>query len=71
VRQALFQRWQKGASVTSLAEELGLAERTVRHLVRRVAQRGRPGLIPDYGRCATKAVATDEAAFQKAVHLRQ
>jgi transposase len=71
VRQALFQRWQKGASVTSLAEELGLSGRTVRHLVRRLAQRGQPGLIPDYARCATKAVATHEAAFQKAVRLRQ
>jgi transposase len=71
VRQALFQRWQKGESVTSLAEELLLSERTVRHLVRRFGQRGQPGLAPDYARCATKTAATANATFQKAVHMRQ
>lgn len=70
VRQAIFQRWQKGESVPKLAEELDLRERTVRHLVRRFAARGRSALSPDYACCATKAVATDSALFHKAVQMR-
>jgi transposase len=71
VRQTLFQRWQKGESVTSLAEELRLSPRTVRHLVQRFAARGASGLTPDYARCASNAAATADAARDKAVHLRQ
>jgi len=71
VRQVIFQRWQQGASVPKLAEELDLCERTVRHLVQRFAGRGQAGVNPDYARCATKALATDSSLFHKAVHMRQ
>jgi transposase len=71
IRQAILARWQKGESVATLAEDMQLSARTVRHLVRRFAQRGQNGLAPDYDRCATKKVATDDATFQKAVEMRQ
>jgi transposase len=71
VRQAIFQRWQKGESVASLAETLNLRERTVRHLVRRFAQRGQSGLVPDYAHCATKMAPTASSTFQKVLHMRQ
>ncbi len=71
LRQTIWQRWQKGESVATLAEELRLSVRTVRHLVRRFDQRGQPGLMPDYGRCATKKTPTAQALFQKVVELRQ
>jgi transposase len=57
--------------VASLAEVFQLAQRTVRHLVRRFAQRGQPGLVPDFARCATKTSVTANALFQKVVHMRQ
>jgi len=70
VRQAMFQRSRKGASVASLADEFQLSERTVRHLVRRFDQRGQAGLVPDYIRCATKSATHDNAVRQKALHMR-
>lgn len=71
LRQVILQRSQKGESVANLAEELHLSERTVRHLVRRFGQRGRPGLRPDYACCATKKSPTNGATFQKVVQMRQ
>jgi transposase len=71
VRQAMFQRWQKGVPVSTLAEEMGLSERTVRNLVRRFVQRGKQGLRADYARCATKAAPKSSVAFQRAMQMRQ
>ena len=70
IRQTIFQRSRKGASVATLAEELELSERTVRHLVRRFDERGQSGLVPDYIRCATKSTAPDSAVRQKALQMR-
>ncbi len=44
VRQTILQRWRQGDSVVLLAAELHLSQRTVRHLVRRFARRGKEGL---------------------------
>lgn len=71
VRQAMFQRWQKGVPVATLAEEMHLSERTVRNLVRRFVQRGKQGLVADYARCATKAAPKVSAAYKRAVQMRQ
>ncbi len=71
VRQTILKRWQKGESVASLAEELQISVRTVRHLVRRFAQRGQNGLEPDYDRCKTKKIPTDSDEFQKATEMRK
>src|SRR5579863_5268466 len=71
VRQTILHRWQKGDSVAKVAEELQLSERTVRHLVRRFAQRGEEALAPDYARCGTKKIAVDSGSFQKAIDMRQ
>ncbi len=56
--------------MASLAEALQLSPRTVRHLVRRFADRGKDGVVPDYDRCATKKVPTDDATFQQATKMR-
>ncbi len=71
VRQTILHRWQNGDSVTKLAEDLQLSERTVRHLVRRFTQRGEEALAPDYARCGTKKIPVDSVPFQKAVEMRQ
>jgi transposase len=71
VRQLIFQRWKKGESVPRLAEQLDLCERTVRHLVRRFAKRGQTAVVPDYERCATKKVTSNDAMVDKAVRMRQ
>src|SRR5438132_13694297 len=71
VRQTILHRWQKGDSVARLAEELQLSERTVRHLVRRFAQRGEAALAPDYACCSTKKLPVDSVPFQKAVEMRE
>ena len=71
VRQAILARWKKGESLASIAEALQLSSRTVRHLVRRFAERDKDGLQLDYDRCATKKLATDDAIFQEAVSMRQ
>ena len=70
VRQALFARWEKGEAVATLADEFELSVRTVRHLVRRFAQRGQQGVVPDYERCATKKMPADQPTFQEAVKMR-
>jgi transposase len=71
VRQAILKRWQKGESVASLAEELELSLRTVRHLVHRFALRGLNGLEPDYDRCKTKKMPTGSDEFQKVIEMRK
>src|ERR1700752_1664371 len=71
VRRVLFDRWSKGESVASLAESLQISRRTVRHLVRRFAERGRDGLATDYSDCGTKKLPGDSAAFQQAIEMRK
>lgn len=71
VRKVILERWKKGESVASLADELQLSARTVRHLVHRFARRGQDGVAPDYSGCATKKLPIDSAAFQKALAMRQ
>ena len=71
VRQAIFKRWQKGESLSRLAEDFKIPVRTIRNLVRRFSQRGQEGLEPDYGRCATRTLPTDSESYQKAMELRR
>ena len=71
IRQAILKRWQNGESVSNLAEELQISARTVRHLVRRFAQRGQNGLQPDYDRCNTKKMPANSDQFQKAIVMRK
>jgi Homeodomain-like domain len=71
VRQAIFERRQRGQSVGMIAVALGLKTRTVRHLVRRFAQRGPDGLAFDYVRCVTKPAPSQNVAYRQALQLRQ
>jgi transposase len=47
LRQAIWARYQQGSSTAELAEQFGLAPRTVRGLIRRARERGVEGLTPD------------------------
>ena len=71
VRQMILRRLERGASVVNLAEELELSERTVRHLVRRLVERGPSGVNPDYARCATKTAVENSTVHANAVQLRK
>jgi transposase len=68
VRRAIYRRWRKHEAVTSIAQDLGLAERTVRCLVQRFAQRGEPGLLPDYTGCGTKSIPS--SVHQQVLQMR-
>jgi transposase len=48
VRRKLFQLAQEGQAVAHLAVHFGLPARTVRHLLKRFAQRGEAAVRPDY-----------------------
>jgi transposase len=48
VRQAIWQRHQRGQDVITIAHALDLTPRTVRHLVRRFQLRGDCALAPSY-----------------------
>ena len=71
VRNKILERWRKGESVASLAEQLEISARTVRNLVRRFAQRGPEAVAPDYADCATKKLPADSSVFQKALEMRR
>jgi len=69
VRQALFERHERGESATELAAAFALAPRTVRGLLRRGRQRGRDGLAADSTRA--KAPAAEHPARAAALQLRE
>src|SRR3954454_6849231 len=48
IRQAIWERSQRGEGSASLATAFDLSPRTVRHLVKRSRDRGRAGLATDY-----------------------
>jgi transposase len=70
VRRVIFKRWKQGESLTTLADELQLSVRTVRHLVRRWGKRGQDGLEPDYANCAVNKLPTDSDAYRQATAMR-
>lgn len=67
LRQAIWTRHQQGASTSELAEQFGLAPRTVRGLIRRARERGVEGLTPDpthSNRLSPSPYPAREAALQ-------
>ncbi len=71
VRQNLWERASRGESVASLADAFGLPPRTVRHLLKRRRDQGRPGLIPSYGPPKLPAHAHPEATRRTVLDLRR
>jgi transposase len=69
VRQALWNRHQRGAPVSELSQAFGLPPRTVRGLLRRGRERGAAGLAPDPTRPATPP--RRHPAYEAALQLRR
>lgn len=71
VRQALWRRSQDGQDGPTIAAALGLAPRTVRHLLRRVRRGGPDALVPSHDRCGAATRKPAEAVLQTALGLRR
>lgn len=71
LRHAILRRWHKGQSVSAIAEVLGVASRTVRHLVRRFRQQGDAAVAPSYHRLEIQPSKGLPKAIQIAVQLRR
>lgn len=71
IRQALWHRWEQGATTTELSQAFGLPPRTVRGLIQRGRQRGEEGLAPDYPTRPDPPPPPGHPAFGPAVALRQ
>lgn len=70
IRQAIWARHQEGVSTAVLADQFGLASRTVRGLIRRARERGVEGLKPDstHPRPAVSSPAREEAVRLRREH---
>src|SRR3954452_8703420 len=71
LRSAIQRRWRNGQTVSHIAGELGLSERTVRRLVDRFRQRGDAGLAPDYRRPAHASDAAQRLLYCATLDLRR
>jgi hypothetical protein len=73
VRQALLRRWQHGQTAIEMASALGLAPRTVRHLLAQFRD-GRidlQALSPAYARCGWHRRWRNQLLFQSALEMRR
>ena len=71
IRQAIWQRHQRGQNVMTIAHALRLAPRTVRHLVHRFQRRSNDALAPSYRYGSASSSDTDDDVQQQALALRQ
>jgi hypothetical protein len=71
IRQAMFHRWQRGASAAELGRGFAIAPRTVRNLLPRWRERGEDGLAPDYRRPPEPDPADEHPARAPALLLRR
>jgi transposase len=69
LRRALWQRHHQGQSVAEIADALGLAPRSVRHLLRRFRAGGANALAPAYR--GTAAAGPHAALRREALQLRR
>ncbi len=71
VRNAILRRWRNSQTISKIAGELGLSERTVRRLVERFRLRGDGGLAPDYHHPAPQPDAAQRVLYCAALDLRR
>jgi hypothetical protein len=71
VRQAIWRRLLDGQDGPTIAAALGLAPRTVRHLIRRFRQGGQAAVMPASDRCGAATPKPSEALVQAALSLRR
>ena len=70
VRQAILHRHQRGQDSGRIAEALQLNERTVRHLLRRLATVGLEALRPSYDACGQARQPGQAAVHRRTLKLR-
>jgi len=71
IRQALWQRARRGQSAPAIASALGLAVRTVRHLLRRLRTNGPAALSPSYHAQAAMMTGAMRQLHDAALQLRR
>jgi hypothetical protein len=71
VRRAIWRRYQDGQDGPTIAQDLGLAPRTVRRLIHRLRQVGTAAVFPDYDHCGTVTPKPPESVVQAALALRR
>jgi hypothetical protein len=71
LRQALWQRLRQGQSPATIAQELRLAPRTVRHLRRRLDDQGPDGLAPSYQRSHRPSDRTTQTLYEQTLAWRR
>jgi hypothetical protein len=71
IRQALWQRARAGEPTAALAAAFGLPPRTVRHLLKRLRDRGDDGLMPGYRPGPRPAHAYPDAIRQAVLRARR
>src|SRR5207249_2129250 len=71
LRQAIWRRSQDGQDGPTIAQALGLASRTVRHLLDRFRRGGPAALSPSYDRCGAATPKPAESLVQAALSLRR
>jgi transposase len=71
IRQAMWRRWEQGATTTELSRAFDVPPRTVRALLRRWRERGPGGLAPNYVRPSDPPPLPSPPAFGPAVQLRR
>ena len=71
IRQVIWRRFQDGQDGQAIAAALGLAPRTVRHLLGRFRRGGPDALFPSYDRCGEATRKPVESVLQTALGLRR
>jgi hypothetical protein len=71
IRQAIFQRQHVSTDAVTIAEELGLAVRTVEALVARFGRRGEGAIAPDYHHTTPTPARSARDVAHTALALRQ
>ena len=71
IRQTILRRHARGQSSAVIAQALQLNQRTVRHLLRRIAIEGEAALFPSYDACGPSRNPDQQAMHAQAVRLRE
>lgn len=71
VRQAIWQRFRDGQTVSAIAATFGIAPRTIRHLLSRFQRGGLDALAASYDRCGRATPKPADALVQTVLQMRR
>jgi transposase len=71
VRQAIVDRHRAGASLPTIAQDLGLSPWTVRTIWRRYRDGGAAALVPDYAACGRPGPRQPAGLYEAALAMRR